>query len=221
MSECSIQLHVRIIYVILLINITICTVCLYFLTNRQIDGGNKNIGISNYHISTEYVENITKRTKRDFPGLQAVSICLNNLVNAGIVFTHSSYIITKEWLQENRMVPMTTFHYERPWCRIYQKSVLRTKLNICVNRYILNCHIAGLVWLMVFNATFNSSSVIFIHSNTDWKFYWKVRIQQIHCQSTIESPYYSNNFSFFFLLMFIIYSRPSEESHWTIAFKCI
>jgi hypothetical protein len=81
--------------VILLINITICIVCLYYLTNRQIDGDNKNIGISNYYISTEYDENIPKRTKRDFSGLQAVSICLNNLVNAGIVFTHCSYIMTK------------------------------------------------------------------------------------------------------------------------------
>ena len=58
------------------------------------------------------------------------------------------------------MVPMTTFHYERPWDRIYQKRVLRTKLNICVNVYIFNCHIVGLVWFMVFNTTFNNSSVI-------------------------------------------------------------
>lgn len=80
MSECSIQLHVRMIYVILLINISICTVCLYCLINRQTDGDNTNIGISNYYISTEYVEDVPNRTKRDFSGLQAVSICFNNLI---------------------------------------------------------------------------------------------------------------------------------------------
>lgn len=75
MSECNIQLHVRIIYVILLINISICTVCLYFLINRQTGGDYTNVGISNYNISTESVEYIPKRKKRDVSGLQAVSIC--------------------------------------------------------------------------------------------------------------------------------------------------
>lgn len=95
MSECSIQLHVRIIYVILLINISICTVCLYFLINSQSDGNNNNVGLSNYYITAESVEDDPKRAKRDFSGLQAVSICIcfNTLLNACLICTHCSYIM--------------------------------------------------------------------------------------------------------------------------------
>lgn len=75
-SEHNLKLHLKIIYTFLVINISLCTFCLYLLFSRQTEisehSGIKTISDGKYNITAELLQREKRGTHSSFPRLVSV-----------------------------------------------------------------------------------------------------------------------------------------------------
>jgi len=74
-SDCNLKLHLRIIYAFLVINLTLCSLCLYLLNKQTYSGHNSNV--TTIYSGNYTTENVEQREKRDIYSSYYHSVSFN------------------------------------------------------------------------------------------------------------------------------------------------
>ena len=74
-SECNLKLHLRIIYSFLVINLTLCALCLYLLNKQTYSVHNSNV--TTIYSGNYTTENVEQREKRDIYSSYYHSVSFN------------------------------------------------------------------------------------------------------------------------------------------------